>query len=210
MAELINAFIEASISRSWITGLTPGTVSDAELDELEHSIDLSYPPLYRYFLKAHHFNSFDCVLLRFESHPNETWKQNLDTLYHRAWSPDRILEIGLIPFGMESLAEAGPVCFDTRDSSRIPDYSVVVWDHDWVGSEKEIFPLFSSSEAMYRCLLFFAKQEINFFYHDEEVDSAEELENKRKLLKDFLDLDPLGAGGQAIDYWTAWDVDSAG
>jgi hypothetical protein len=108
---------------------------------------------------------------------------------------------------MESLAEAGPVCFDTRDRSRFPDYPVVVWDHDWIGSEIEISPLFSSSEAMYRCLLFFARQEINFFYPDEIYDSAEELEIKRKLLRDFLDLDPSGAGGPAIDHWTAWGVD---
>lgn len=210
MAELIDTFIEASTSRSWIAGLAPGTVTNSELDEIEQSVGLSYPPLYRHFLKVHHFTSFDCVILRFESHPKETWKQKLDTLYHRAWSPDRLLGVGLIPFGMESLAEAGPVCFDTRDRSRIPDYSVVVWDHDWVGSEKEISPLFSSSEAMYRCLLFFATQEINFFYHDEKVDPAEELEIKRKLLRDFLDLDPLGAGSQAIDHWTAWGVDPAG
>ena len=210
MAELIDAFIEASVSRSWITNLAPGTVTDSEIDEFEQSVELIFPPLYRYFLKALHFTSFDCVILSFESHPQETWKQKLDTLYHGSWSPDHILGVGLIPFGVETLAESGPVCFDTRERSRFPDYPVVVWDHDWVGSEKEIFPLFSSCEAMYRCLLFFARQKINFLHHDERHDLVEELEIKRKLLRAFLDLDPSGAGGPAIDHWTAWGVDPVG
>ena len=188
-----------------VQDLTLSTVTNEQLDELECSIGYSFPPLYREFLRTYHFRSFDTPILRFYPHPPLTWQEELNAMYHRAWLPERILGMGLIPFGDERMADAGPVCFDVTRNAANGDCPVVFWDHDWVGTKKERRPLFSSSEAMFRCLAFYAEQEIDFMWGD-EGDPPAELCRKQSLLAQFLALDPSGAGGEARGYWTSWGV----
>ena len=119
--------------------------------------------------------------------------------------PDRILGKGFIPFGSEPFMDAGPVCFDTTRRLQDGDCPIVFWDHEWVGSKKEICPLFSSMSKMLECLKFEVQAEINFIYHD-ETDNPEHLQKKKQLLSQFLSLDPTGAGETARSYWTSWGV----
>jgi len=62
---------------------------------------------------------------------------------------------------------------------------------------------------MFRAFTLCAENDVNFFYHDPEYDAPDELPEKRRLLRDFLALDPEGAGGPARDYWTGWGVTPA-
>lgn len=161
-----------------------------------------YPPLYRDFLIHKHFIGLTEDGIRFERHLPGTWKQILRNLYFNSWVPDRIIGIGLLPFGNESFLDAGPVCFDTREEMPDGDCPVVFWDHEWIDTEKEIHPMFSSSKKMYECLLFAASEEINFFY--EAIDESQSLKStKQELLKQFLSIDQSGAGGPGKDYWTS-------
>jgi hypothetical protein len=182
----------------------PSTVTDSQLDALETSLRVKYPPLYREFLKYKHFYELG-GLLRFIEHPIDHWEKELRESY-RAWDPLRIVGIGLIPFGDETFMDAGPACFDTRHRGADGDCPVVFWDHEWVGSAKEIQPLFSSAAAMFQCLAFAEESNLNFIYHDPDSDDAATLPQKQKLLRHFLDLDPTGAGSAASEYWTAWGV----
>ena len=77
------------------------------------------------------------------------------------------------------------------------------WDHEFVGTDKEIRPLFSSAVGMFRCLAFSVEQEVNFIYHDTD-DDPNLLPLKKELLLTFLSIDPEGVGGPAREYWTTW------
>jgi hypothetical protein len=114
----------------------------------------------------------------------------------------------LLPFGSEALMDAGPVCFDTRHRTASGDCPVVYWDYDWVGTDKEVGILFSSTAKMFACLCLIADNDLKFVYHDDSDDSSL-LPQKRALLAKFLSFDPEGAGGPARDYWTCWGVTPA-
>ena len=181
------------------------TVTDLELDDLEREIGLAFPPLYRDFLKYLHFVNLTETGIRFEPHLCDSWRDTLHTVYFKSWPRERILDIGLLPFGDESFMDAGPVCFDTR--SRLPDGDcpVVFWDHGWQGTDNEVRPMFSSSAKMFECLILVAQTDVGFVHHHADDDPAL-LPKKQQFLQCFLAFDPLGAGGPAKDYWTCWGV----
>lgn len=184
----------------------PSTVTDADLDELESEIGLRYPPLYREFLMAQHFLMLTEAGVRFIPHPIDGWKDELREAYRAC--RDRIVEQKLIPLGYETFMDAGPVCLDARSQQSDGECPIVFWDHAWVGTDKEVRPMFSSTESMFRCLLFLAQHDVNFFYHDDRDDPAL-LPRKQELMSQFLALDPHGGGSMALDYWTTWGVKPA-
>jgi hypothetical protein len=191
-------------SNGWIGWRpVPSTVTDTDLDQLQRETGLAFPPLYRDFLKYRHFVSLTETGMRFERHLPHDWQERLRAEYFQSWSRERILDIGLLPFGDESFMDAGPVCFDTRRRAADGDAPVVFWDHEWVGTEKEVRPMFSSCRKMFECLSLVAVTDLDFIYHDEDDDPAV-LPRKAELLARFLALDPDGAGGPAADYWSGW------
>ncbi len=183
------------------------TVTDGDLDGLEQATGLAYPPLYRDFLRYRHFLWLTEVGLRFASHPCDDWRERLQALYFEDFDTARILGRGLIPFGHETLMDAGPVCFDTRRRREDGDCPVVFWDHDLTDTEEEFRPLFSSCAGMFACLTLAAESDLSFIYHDAAEDAPEGLPEKRKRMRAFLAADPAGAGAAARSYWTAWGVD---
>jgi len=197
-------------SNDWV-GWQPiaSTVMDADLDLLERETGLAFPPLYRDFLKYRHFVHLTETGVRFERHLCQRWQETLRKAYFHSWPRERILDVGLLPFGDEALMDAGPVCFDTRHRTADRDCPVVFWDHEWVGTKKEVQQMFSSCRKMFECLSLVAATDFNFIYHDEDDDSSL-LPKKRELLARFLSLDPDGAGGPAKEYWTCWGVATGG
>jgi hypothetical protein len=186
----------------------PSTVTETELNDLERETGLVFPPLYRDFLRYKYFVELTERGVRFERHLPLDWSNVLRQKYFRSWPRERILNVGLLPFGSESQMDAGPVCFDTNRRDAAGDCPVVFWDHEWVDTENEVRPMFSSSARMFESLCFVATNDLNFFYHDESDDSAL-LPKKQTLLAKFLSFDPEGAGGPARDYWTCWGVTPA-
>lgn len=188
-------------SKDWM-GWKPvaSTVTDTDLDELECETQLAFPPLYRDFLKYLHFVELDSVGFSFERHVIHSWKEALEKIYFHSWPRERILDVGLLPFGEECLMDAGPVCFDTR--ARLPDGDcpVVFWDREWVDTKEEIKPLFSSSAKMFECLAFAASSDLNIVIQLED-DDEQILKTKAVLVENFLAIDPSGAGGPAREYW---------
>ncbi len=192
----------------------PSQVTDSELNLLETVIGLKYPPPYRQLLKAVHYMEIDFGPVRFEPHPVGTWQDRLKKLY-KAYCPKRILGTGLIPFGSEGMWDAGLICFDSKHTDGDGDCPVVCWNHEFVGKEKEVFPLFSSSLRMFKCLTVAGRSDSNFAYFhaesDIDADSEQGMENthddlaaKQEIMREFLGLDPEGAGGVARKYWTQY------
>lgn len=207
-ARLPEAMRDESIppSNDWIGWKpVPSTVSDVDLDALEHETRRKFPPLYRDFLKYLHFVELDSFGFTFEPHMSHNWKEVLRESYFRGWPRERILDVGLIPFGEEAQMDAGPTCFDTRRRLANGDCPVVFWDHEWVSSDQEIKPLFSSSAKMFECLAFAAATDL-YFIATLEGDDDVILERKSELLSQFLAIDPDGAGGPALDYWTCGGI----
>lgn len=178
----------------------PSTVTDADLDELEYQYGFRYPPLYRELLRTVHYFGLSWVGFVFAAHVIGSWRETLEQLYQACNEP-RILGRGLLPFGSELDLGAGPVCLDTRHRFPNGDCPVVFWDHEWIGKEREISPLFSSSERMFRCLTYAAEAPIPFTYRANE-DPPTVVAEKLALMRQFLLLDPEGAGGPARAYWT--------
>ncbi len=183
----------------------PSEVSDADLDELEAESGIKYPPLYRDFLRYRHFVELTSLGIAFRRHLPGTWRETLRSSYFQEWRRERIVDVGLLPFATETLAEAGPVCFDTRVRSGGGDCPVVFWDHEWVDTDREVRPMFSSTRKMFECLTLVAQTDFDFFDASSR-DDAQRTEEKRDKLRMFLALDPFGAGGNARTYWTRWGV----
>lgn len=184
----------------------PSRVKISDIKKLEKKIEHLFPPLYKDFLMHQHYIRLAEEGVRFPEHTPYNWYKTLLNLYFNSWIPERIIGVGLIPFGAESFWDAGPVCFDTRKQMGDGDCPVVFWDHECIGSEKEIHTIFSSSQKMFQCLQFAASKEINFFY----INAAEpdnQLSEKEELLDQFLSIDPIGAGGPGKDYWTSLVID---
>jgi hypothetical protein len=183
----------------------PSTATDEDLDSLERETGLAFPPLYREFLQYQHFVGLTERGLRFEGHLCDGWQDTLRNAYFESWLPERIVKVGLLPFGNETLMDAGPVCFDTRRRGPDGDSPVVFWDHELVGTEHEVRPMFSSCRKMFECLSLVAATDFDFIHHDEDDDQSL-LPQKREAMARFLALDPEGAGGPAATHWTSWGV----
>ena len=186
----------------------PSTVTDQHLDALVKETGLRYPPLYREFLQYKHFVHLTETGVRFERHLIGAWRETLREAYFHSWPRERILDRGLLSFGSDSLMDAGAVCFDTRTPAPGDDWPVVIWDHEWVDTEREVRPMFSNCSRMFECLLFVADNDVDFVHHDEGDDDSL-LPQKQQLLQQFLAIDPEGAGGAAKEYWTCWGVQPA-
>jgi hypothetical protein len=192
-------------SKDWIGWKpVPSTVTEEQLDELEREIGLAFPPPYRRFLRTSHFYELTEVGVRFERHPVRSWRAELVHLYEEVWWPERIIGRGLIPFGSETFCDTGLVCFDTRSRQADGDCPVVIWDHEWMDTDREVQPMFSSSLKMFECLCIAARDDTGFCYYDPQRDTADDLAEKRRQLRRFLACDPDGAGGPARAYWTSF------
>ena len=187
----------------------PSTVTDADLDALEREIGLVFPPLYRDFLQYRHFVELTGPAVRFEEHMCHNWQETLRKAYFQSWPRERLLDVGLLPFGSEGMMDAGPVCFDTRGRMPDGDCPVVFLDHEWARTDKEIRLMFSSSRKMFECLTFVAGTDLGFL-HRHGADDQALLTLKQELLSQFLSIDPDGAGGPAREYWTCWGITPGG
>lgn len=179
------------------------TVTDADIQELERKLNLQFPLLYKQLLQYHHFYDLGIQGVGIESHPVDTWRKTLNNLY-KAYEPERIVGLGFLPFGSECFLDAGLLCFDTRQMSN-GDCPVVYWDHEEFETDEEIQPLFSSAQAMFRCMRVVTQFDFGFFHHFPD-ESPRLLEDRQQALGLFLAQDPLGAGGVARHYWTSGGV----
>ncbi len=181
------------------------TVTDDDIFDLQAHFGGKLPPPYVALLKHVHFYDLTERGVRFQRHIVGEWKERMVDGYE-TYQQHFPSGSHLVPFGAETFMDAGPVCFDFNNRHPNGDCPIVFWDHEWVNTDKEIQPLFSSAQKMFESLLLVATSNIDFCYHDPDYDPAYILPQKQKLLAEFLAIDPNGAGGPARDYWTCWGV----
>ncbi|MCA9200070.1 MAG: hypothetical protein KDA87_21175 [Planctomycetales bacterium] len=181
------------------------SVTDQDIADLEAHFGGPLPSSYATFLKYRHFYDLTECGVRFERHVIGRWKEELLKLFN-TYQQHFPSGSHLVPFGHETFMDAGPVCFDYQNRHANGDCSIVIWDHEWVNTDQEVKPMFSSSQKMFEALTFVATSEIGFVYGDPDEDSEEELIQKGHLLARFLAIDPNGTGGPAREYWTGWGV----
>jgi hypothetical protein len=169
--------------------LVPSTVTDSELNALQAEHGLPYQPVYRAFLKCAHFVDLAAFGLDFERHLPGEWAGALRHLYFESFYPERIIRSGLLPFGSERLSDAGLVCFDTNHRGQADDSPVVIWDHEWVDTDKEVVPLYSSARKLFESQAFYVESDINFDGWEEAPEHAH-----RRLVDEFLTVDARGLG----------------
>jgi hypothetical protein len=182
--------------------LLPGGRAVREvLDEVERVSGLCLPPSFRRWYGSRHTLSMDIGLVRLPANPsNDPGRPLLDRLATRSGlaSAARPLELGLTPFGEEAHMDAGPLCFDRRRGGDPDAWPITYWDHDFVGSEREIGPiLFSSFDR----LLIACTAYLQRFVEAREREEGRLNEHLPEILEALLDADPEGAGGPGREYW---------
>lgn len=167
--------------------LLPRSVGvDPGFAKLEKEIGATFPRMFKLYYSRYYFLDGDLSMLRFpRSTPNKPFDELRDLILN-SYFPERIKGIGLIPFASDG-NDAGPLCFDTRQSRNDADYPIVLWDHDWVGTHNEISPtIFSSFTKLLECCV-----------HLWSKDKTPYTQG----IAGFVEIDPDGAGGPGRTHW---------
>jgi len=177
---------------------TKSIITDEDIDKFETDIGLTFPESYRVFLKYKHFFELKIWSVRFDAFLPDKQLPKLRELA-TAFLPDRIIGKGLLPFADEALMDAGVVCIDTNQLDSNGDMPIVYWDHDWIGTSKEVVQIFSSTRKMFECFDIETKFGNSLFYINH--DKGEKFEEARRdALNEFLECDSSGAL-KAREYW---------
>ena len=126
----------------------PGTVSAADIAELEQRTGRRYPRLYLEFLRYQHFGELLPVAdITFFDHPIRAWKPLLLRYYYQSWVPENLVGAGYLCFA--DYSDWGLVCFDTtRPNPDDFDCPVVLIDHELVFTPpvptKMLYPSFAA------------------------------------------------------------------
>ncbi|MDO7888220.1 SMI1/KNR4 family protein [Hymenobacter cheonanensis] len=131
----------------------PSTVTERDIQELEDSIGLRYPDLYKEFLRYKHFYEFWSEQeINFFRHGIYEWKDTLLKAYFASWDPTKLIEKGYIY--LADYSDWGIICFDTNNQRpEDNDCPVIMIDHDLLYDEPlPLTTLYPSFEAMMRSL----------------------------------------------------------
>jgi hypothetical protein len=78
------------------------------------------------------------------------------------------------------------------------------WIKNGQERKKKFFLYFRVRKKCFECQLFISKIDFPIFHHFPEEESEELLEQKRKLLGEYIKIDPLFAEEDTNEYWTCW------
>ncbi len=80
------------------------------------------------------------------------------------------------------------------------DSPVVIWDHEWIETDKEIVPLYSSARKLFECQLFFVETDVAMH----EWEESDPSEVHRGAVERMLAIDPGGLGGPGRRWLTSF------
>lgn len=170
-------------------GIDPG------FDSFEAEIGYKLPESFK--LWSSRYYTLDCHtdILSLPASPTDDPFGELRDWFFRAYRPEHLGQIGLIPFGDEA-AGAGPLCFDARSSaSGSSDWPILYVDHDSPPDEAIGPIIFSSFHKLLECCVHYLSGPGTDYW------------SRRERIPDFLELDPTGAGGPGQEYWETWIED---
>lgn len=178
----------------------PSTVTVESLAAFEKSMALLLPQPFREFLSHVHFLDLNAPNVRFLPHPPE-WQRAKQTQQEmRLFDEDgrtlaHVRDLGLFVIG-DDQNDGGPVCLELRRARADGDCPVVLVDHE----SGVRTTLFSSTDRMFACFSMAAETDVDFFRAGDDDEAT--LIQKRVFLKEFLSLDPEGAGGPGLSFWS--------
>jgi SMI1-KNR4 cell-wall len=124
------ADINQDVNEEWRTWFPiKSTVTDEDIIAFESLIAHKLPEDYKIFLKHKHFYELYITnQVSLCSHPIGSWKQKLSEMIFEGYPTEFLIDKGLIPFA--GWSDWGLLCFNTNDSKKNYDYSIVLWNHD--------------------------------------------------------------------------------
>lgn len=165
--------------------------------EVERRLGIRYPEDVRFFLSRYHTLGLDVGCIRFPATPLASESQGLIQLaFERPWS-QRVMSGFLLPIAEDGTGDYGPICIEAKPGDA--GGRVFCWYLDCVETER-LVPIFSSFQKLMESLVFFLEAPRNFFIVEED-ETATSLMEKRRLFRDFLGIDPAGAGGLGREHW---------
>ncbi|HEV2296049.1 MAG TPA: SMI1/KNR4 family protein [Tepidisphaeraceae bacterium] len=169
-----------------------------EFAALERQLGHSWPPSFKEWYGSYFTLCMDVSVVALPENPSNA---PLRPLQERVAKPDPFDQaarsLGLIPFGSETMMDAGPLCFDPRGGSDPDRWPVTYWDHEWDGTDQQIGPpIFSCFEKLIECCTHY-------------MDAAAGVRASGDDLMSMIALDPDGAGGPGRPYWDCWIKEEA-
>lgn len=169
--------------------LIPGTLTTDDYKKVEAKFKATFPDNFIEWHKRYFFEDGDCSIIRLPNSlptkPLEKLIENLDW-----YIPKQLIPLGLIPFADEG-NDAGPLVFDTRNTTDKKDFPIRVYDHEFGGDLDGLSEIiFSSFDKMLECLTHFLTET--------------KTKKRFEVIPDFYAIDPNGAGSTGKSYWTSW------
>ncbi len=117
-------------------------VTEDEIKDLEHMINVALPDSYKRFLKYKHFYDLHIGECGFCSHPVNNWKKSLNEMILNGYPKEFLLDKGRVPFA--NWSDWGLLCFDTTKKCENSNYPIVLWDHEVYNDFTEVYSDFES------------------------------------------------------------------
>lgn len=167
--------------------LTAGTLQRRDYREVEKKYDVHFPESFVDWHMAYYFFDCDTPFVRLPASnpkkPLEAITDNLD------WAA-LLIKQKLYPFADEG-NDTGPLVFDARQPAENNEFPIRVYDHEYMGILDGLSPvIFSSFTKLIECVT-------HYFRNCEKKPQSE-------VIKDFLTIDPDGAGSTGKEYWKRW------
>lgn len=189
MTDRIEQFFEAYWSPGFKWKLLPGTLTTDDYKKVEAKFNAKFPDNFIEWHKRYFFEDGDCSIIRLP--PSLSTKPLAQLIDKLDWViPEQLIPLGLIPFADEG-NDAGPLVFDTRNTSYKKDFPIRVYDHEYGGDLDGLSEIiFSSFDKLLECLTHFLI----------ETTTKESFD----VIPDFYIIDPGGAGSTGKLYWEGW------
>lgn len=169
--------------------LINGTLGEEAYHEVETAFNIKLPKSFIEWHRQYFFLDADISILRLPaSNPNLPLQEIKDNL--NWFIAEQLIPLKLYPFGDEG-NDAGPLVFDGRTHAANNEFPVRFYDHEYGGDPEGLSEIiFSSFEKLLDCTTHYM--------------TALKTRRNFEIIPDFFTIDPTGAGGPGVHYWSGW------
>jgi hypothetical protein len=153
-----------------------------EFVEFEKEIGCKLPESFKLWHSRNFTLSGDVGFVRLPAIPSNNPFQPLRDKLIGGWIPKEVEDQGFLPFGSDGWWDAGSLCFKTSANIENADYPIYLWDHGWVGTDREFRIVFSNFRKLLECCVHYAGGKLPDY------------DPRPKGTKGFATIDPEGAG----------------
>jgi hypothetical protein len=122
----------------------------AEFAKFENEISYKLPESFKLWHSRYFTLDGDIGFVRLPAIPSNDPFKPLRKLMFEGWIPKQIADQGFLAFGSDG-NDRGSLCFKTSAVVENADYPIYLWDHGWVGTNRELRLMFSSFRKLLEC-----------------------------------------------------------